>query len=495
MENKAAAAPAEPAGATKFQVWVYAFYGVMQSWGFRVPFMYGQMFMTQYLGIPIATVTLVLTVAKAIDFCFSVVAGGIVQSANLKKGKFLPWMKALRWVVAAGAILQVAPVAKLPVIARVICVALGYCMMNCSMNFMATCQYGVMPLIAGHNMDDRIKMTTRQSQVNSASSVILAFGTLPLITFVGKLVGDAAMGYTLVTVFCTLFLIAGVSLLSKAVGPLDKPRDPSIPVQKVKVKDMVTAIFTNDQMVLYMLYQIVNQTGTYVVSGMAMYYWSIVMNKMGMYSVVSGISTCAGFVFAMFIPKIGKKLGKRKAILVNFCIMTLSKVIMATLALKSIWFMAAATMLASAGMYLTMAFGVNYYLDIGEYGYYKTGKDFRTLSMSMQNIPMKISMTVGAAIGGIILGKLNFDKWNGLYTPAYAASSTGGVGDFSYMATPEFAEFTSKFIKIYAWVPAAFAAVAICLFIFGYKISDEDAKFYAAENAKRKAAEMAAQQK
>ena len=408
---------------SNFQVWVYASYGVFQNWGFWVPFVYGQMYMTQFLGLPIATVTAVLTVAKAIDFCFSVIAGGIIQSANLKKGKFLPWMKALRWVIAAGAIMQGAPVSNLPMIARVACVGLGYCMMNCSMNFMSTCQYGVMPLIAGHNMDDRIKMTTRQSQVNSASSIILAFGTLPLINFVGRLVGDAAMGYTLVTVFCTIFLIAGVSLLSKAVGPLDKPRDPNVPVQKVKVKDMVTAIFTNDQMILYMLYQIVNQTGTYVVSGMAMYYWSIVMNKFVMQALVSGISTCAGFVFAMFIPKIGKKLGKKKSIIVNFVILMISKLIMSMFALKSIWFMAAATMLASAGMYLTMAFGVNYYLDIGEYGYYKTGRDFRTLAMSMSNIPMKMSTAIGGAIGGILLGKLGFDKFQALHSAASAAVS------------------------------------------------------------------------
>ena len=35
-------------------------------------------------------------------------------TANLKKGKFLPWMKTLRFVIAAGAIMQVAPVAGLP---------------------------------------------------------------------------------------------------------------------------------------------------------------------------------------------------------------------------------------------------------------------------------------------------------------------------------------------------------------------------------------------
>ena len=475
---------------SNFQVWVYASYGVFQNWGFWVPYLYGQMYMTQYLGVPIATATAILTAAKAVDFCFSLIAGGIIQSANLKKGKFLPWMKTLRFVIAIGAMLQVAPIANLPMAAKAACVGLGYCMMHGSMNFMATAQRGLMPYLCGSNMDDRIKLTTRQSQVNAASSVILAFGTLPLVTFVGKLVGDASKGYTYVSMALAPMVIIGVALLNKGVGHLDKPRDPNLPPPpKVTVKDMLTAIFTNDQMMLYMGYQIINGCGTYIVSGMTMYYWSIVMNKLGIYSVVSGISTCAGFVFALFIPKIGKKLGKKKAVLVNFFIMLTSKVIMATLALKSIWFMAAATMLASAGMYLTTSFGVNYYLDIGEYGYYKTGRDFRTLAMSMSNIPMKMSTAIGGAIGGILLGKLGFDKFQALHS---AASAAGEAADWSYRQSPEFIEFCSKFIRLYAFIPAAVSAVAICIFFFGYKITDEDAKFYAAENSKRAAAARAA---
>jgi len=473
---------------SSFQLNVYAFYGVFQNWGFWVPFLYGQMYMTNFLGIPIALTATILSVAKLIDFFFSLVAGGIVQSANLKKGKFLPWMRTLRFVIAAGAILQMAPIGGMPTAVKAVVVALGYCCMHCSMNFMATCQFGVMPLIAGSNMEDRIKMTTRQAQVNSASSIILSFGTVPLITLVGNLVGDPGMGYTIVTACATLFLIIGVELLTKAVGPLDKPRDPNMPAPpKVKIKDMVSAIFTNDQMVIYMLYQVVNQTGTYIVSGMAMYYWQVVMNSWGFYALSSGITTCLGFVFAMFIPAIGKKLGKKKSIIVNTCVLVISKFIMATMGLKSIWWMTAATALQSAGMYLTMAFGVNYYLDIGEYGYYKTGKDFRTLSMSMQNIPMKISMAIGGAIGGYVLAWMGFDKWNALYT---AATGLNGTQDFSYMADAAFQSFQKTYITIYAFVPAVFAVIAVCIFMFGYKITDEDARFYAQENAKRKAAEL-----
>ena len=147
---------------SSFQLNVYAFYGVFQNWGFWVPFLYGQMYMTNFLGIPIALTATILSVAKLIDFFFSLVAGGIVQSANLKKGKFLPWMRTLRFVIAAGAILQMAPIGGMPTAVKAVVVALGYCCMYCSMNFMATCQFGVMPLIAGSNMEDRIKRAKEQ---------------------------------------------------------------------------------------------------------------------------------------------------------------------------------------------------------------------------------------------------------------------------------------------------------------------------------------------
>jgi len=472
----------------KFRITVYSFYGTMQSWGFWIPFTYGQMFLMDYMGLKAAEVASIFLVAKSIDFFVSLTAGGIVQSANLKDGKFLPWMRKLRWVIAIGAMLQVLPIPNAPFFVKALCAGVGYCCMHCSMNFMSTCLSGVMQLIAGANMDNRFKMTSRAAQVSSASSIILSFGTVPLITLVGNLVGDPGMGYTIVTACATLFLIIGVELLTKAVGPLDKPRDPNMPAPpKVKIKDMVSAIFTNDQMVIYMLYQVVNQTGTYIVSGMAMYYWQVVMNSWGFYALSSGITTCLGFVFAMFIPAIGKKLGKKKSIIVNTCVLVISKFIMATMGLKSIWWMTAATALQSAGMYLTMAFGVNYYLDIGEYGYYKTGKDFRTLSMSMQNIPMKISMAIGGAIGGYVLAWMGFDKWNALYT---AATGLNGTQDFSYMADAAFQSFQKTYITIYAFVPAVFAVIAVCIFMFGYKITDEDARFYAQENAKRKAAEL-----
>ncbi|MBR6800763.1 MAG: MFS transporter [Eubacteriaceae bacterium] len=466
----------------KFRINVYSFYATMQSWGFWVPFTYGQMFLMDYMGLKAAEVASIFLVAKTIDFFVSLTAGGIVQSANLKDGKFLPWMRKLRWVISIGAMLQVLPIPNAPFFVKALCAGVGYCCMHCSMNFMQTCLSGVMQLIAGANMDNRFKMTARSSQVSSASSIILSFGTIPLVTAVGNAFNNPALGYTIVSAVCTIFLIGGVELLTMAAADLDLPRDPSMPAPpRIKIKDMVTAIFTNDQMVVYMVYQIVNQIGTYIVQGMMMYYWRLIMDQFMMYSVVSGTTTCINFVFAMFIPKFAKKLGRKKSILIAFASSALSRVVMLLFATKSIWWMFVANLIMQAGMRFTMAFGFNYYLDIGEYGYYKTGKDFRTLSMSMQNIPMKIAMAIGGAIGGYVLAWIGFDEWN--------AAALAKTLD---RTSAEWAAFVKTFMNIYTLVPIVFASIAIIIFFVGYKITDEDAKFYAEENQKRKAAEMAA---
>ncbi len=466
----------------KFRITVYSFYGTMQSWGFWVPYMYGQVFLMDYMGLKAAEVASIYLVAKTIDFFVSLVSGGIIQSANLKNGKFLPWMRTLRWVIALGAILQMIPMPNAPFALKAVCVGVGYCCMHCSMNFMSTCSSGIMQLIAGANMDNRFKMTSRANQVSSASSIILSFGTVPAITAVGNLLNNEALGYTVISYICPIILITGVELLTMAAGDLDLPRDPNAPKPpKVTIKDMLTAIFTNDQMVLYMIYQVVNQLGTQIVAGMTLYYWRLIMDRFDVYSLVSGTTTCLNFVFSMFIPKIAKKLGKKGSIIGAFASAAVSRVIMMLFATKSIWWMFAANLIMQAGMRLTMSYGINYYLDIGEYGYYKTGRDFRTLSMSMTNIPMKISMAIGGALGGYILGWIKFDDWNA----AHLAKTLDRT-------SAEWLAFQKLFMNIYTLIPIVLSSIAIVIFFVGYKITDEDAKFYAAENQKKKDAERAA---
>ena len=125
-------------------------------------------------------------------------------------------------------------------------------------------------------------------------------------------------------------------------------------------------------------------------------------------------------------------------------------------------------------MYIFSGFGVNYFLDCGEYGYYKTGKDNRTIAMAMFNIPIKIATMLAGTMSAAALGWISFDT----------VSIGGGA------VTPA---IEKGFMFWFTLFPAICMFVAVALMVFCYKITDKDAAMYAAENAKRDAELRAAQ--
>ena len=118
--------------------------------------------------------------------------------------------------------------------------------------------------------------------------------------------------------------------------------------------------------------------------------------------------------------------------------------------------------IGGGAVYMFTGFGVNYFVDCGEYHLYKTGKDTRMIAIAMYSVPMKIGMMLGGAVATY-----------GLAMIGYHAGIT---------VTPE---FQTDFMILLAVIPAVLVLIGALIMQFGYKITDEDAAMYAAENAKR----------
>lgn len=86
--------------------------------------------------------------------------------------------------------------------------------------------------------------------------------------------------------------------------------------------------------------------------------------------------------------------------------------------------------------------------------------------MAMNNIPIKIGFALGGAIGTFGLALIG-------YQPGMTVTT----------------DFAVKFMWIFGGVPALLNTLASLTMLFGYKITDEDAAFYAKENAARMAAQ------
>jgi len=198
------------------------------------------------------------------------------------------------------------------------------------------------------------------------------------------------------------------------------------------------------------------------------------------YSIGMGLTTCSGFIFSLFVPKIGVKLGKLKSLFIAQYAGWAAHLLRFFLGLKSYYFMTAIGIASSAVMYLQMGFGANYVLDLGEYGYYKTGNDYRAVVSAFSSVPMKLSSVIAGAVGPYFLSVIGFDKFN--------AANMAGTLD---RTSAEFIKFQKTYMAAYCFTPLVGSMLGMIIFKKGYKITDDKAVFYAQENAKR-AAEAAA---
>ena len=461
-------------------VWANALMTVFDSFTIMIPYSYGTMFMTTYLGISMAMMGTIFLVAKVMDFVICATSGAIIESANFKKGKYLPIIEIFRWTVALGAIGQVLPISGLPMGAKFAIIAISYIMMHGSKNFTSTARYGIITVLAGGNYTDRIFISQRSAQISAAFSIIRSFGTVPAITLVGKLVNNEELGYTYVTIFCAVIYIITTYWLAAEIKDKEKPRDPNAPRRIVKLKDMIGALTGNDQLVVYLIWQIIVQLGTQVVTVIRIYYWTLVMGGYKTwYSIGMGIQTCLGFVFSLFVPKIGVKLGKLKSLYICQYATWISYILYYLLGLKSYYFMTLISILNSAVLYLQSGFGANYVLDIGEYGYYKTGKDYRAVVSAFSSVPMKLTSAIAGSVTPWFLSAIQFDKFNEL-------NKQGQLDPKN--PTPEFAKFQKQYMMVYCFVPLVCSVLGFLIFRNFYKITDDKAVFYAKENAAKTAA-------
>ena len=166
-----------------------------------------------------------------------------------------------------------------------------------------------------------------------------------------------------------------------------------------------------------------------------------------------------GFLASMVMPKIGGKLGKKKSFVAGLVIYAAAYA--AAYFAGGNWiFYTVCGAIGGGAVYMFTTFGANYFVDCGEYYLYKTGKDTRMIAITMYSVPMKIGMALGGAIG-------NF----GMAIIGYQAG----------MAIDQI--FTTKFMLLLTLIPAVLIFVGALIMQFGYKITDEDAARYAAENA------------
>ncbi len=461
---------------TNAQVVKYNIYGLTSFMAMMPAFMYYRTFMQVNLHVSAELLAALVLVGTGVDFVLSLVAGPIVEKTNGgKHGKFRYWFKIFPFVMFAGTIVCfIAPADLQSSLIKGLVTILGYILICGAVTFLGNANFGILAAMAGPSLEDRNRISIMGARMMAIATIITSLTILPVKTAITNATGNEQLGYLIVSAFFGLTILIGAKCTLDVSKDYDLPRpagEKSAGAGGPTVGAMFASVVKNKQLLCLILIYTIYNFGFNFAAGFEMYFFMFFKLTPATFTVPMTIHqtcrSCAALLGAIIGPKLGMKLGKKKAIGVGLLLWGLG-LLGAYLCIQSApWYIYTVfSCINSMAMYVFSGFGVNYFLDCGEYGYYTTGEDNRTIAMSMFNIPIKLATMLAGTMSGLALGWINFDS----------VSIGGGA------MTPE---ITRGFMFWFTLFPALCMGLASLLAFVGYRITDAEAAFYAQENAKK----------
>jgi Na+/melibiose symporter-like transporter len=435
-----------------------------------VPIGFLNIFLTEDLKLTAVAVGSILLVARVADFVITFFIGAIIERAKFKSGKYLPWLKYTKWIIYFSQILIFLPF-EIPFAARAVLIVVAYLLVNVTWAFVTTVQYSTLNIVAGSDMDKRNKMLILGVRLMTLATVVTSASNAPVRNLIASIVGPKYQ-YLVVSIIYGLFYVLATMLLTSLVKPYDGPQVADGPARpQVTIKDMVRCVVTNSQLIVNFASTILFFLGLMGPMQIVMYYYIYIQNdpQLLLMTLAMTITTLFSLFTTIVGPMIGLKLGRKKAMVLGQFLTVVSSVIMCLLGGRHIAIFIGLGMFTAFASALYSGFGMGYIVDVGEYGYWKTGIDNRTVTMSLVNVPIKIATFIGGSIG--------------LF----------GLAIIGYQPGMEVTEgFTRNFMLLYGGIPAICNLLACLINGFFYKIDDKEAALYSRENREREAARAAA---
>jgi len=434
-------------------------------------------FYTNVVGMTPAVLATILLIARIIDFIATFLVGGIIENSRFKSGKYLPWLGFTKYLIYAGCILIFLPM-EMNLYLQAFIMIVAYVMAYTLLSFVTTSQYGILSLICGTSLEKRNTLVIAGYRTSTAINVV-AITTVPYVRqFLTNIPAIGARNaYIIMAASYGLLYLICISILANLAKPHDGPQiyENAQAAPKIRVADMIRAIGQNNQLIIYLLSSVVNFIGMMTPMYIAIYYFMYVLGDMDLtkyYPLNSLITMLFGVVASLIGPKVGLKLGRKMARVAGTGTAALAMTLLIFFGHLSIWVYIPIMCLNSVAMSFYSGFAVSYIIDVGQYGYWKTGIDNRTVTNSLVNIPMKISTFIGGSLG------------------LYGLQIIGWTPDIGILPT----DMMRKFMLLFGGIPAACYLIGSLMTLFFYKIGDKEAQLYVTENAKRDAEKAAAGQ-
>lgn len=451
----------------------YAVTGSVVNWAILLTVTQLTFFCTDVVGLSIVQMTVTLTIARIIDMVVAAFCGMVMQRVKLKWGPVRSWLVIFPLIMFFGCMLEASAFLVPSDMAKILMISVGYILAQAATNFNNAVRNSLLGALAS-NQDSRFALSFRTNILNTFLAMFITSYVLTFAVRLGDLVGSLGWGFFIMVLALNLLNVAMQLWLFWASRKVDT--DLLKPVsrkkkEKVSVVKAIGVAFQNKYLLLLLACQFLTFLAIYVSAGLGTYYWMYVIGDVifqGYSNTVGNVAQLIGLL--LIAPVLSKKLGAAGSNKLMYFVLAAQNIIC--------WFLGARTWLVYCVTFaiykligsVSSAWGMNLWVQAGEYGYWKTGVDNRIYIASLQSLPSKITVFISTFIISWALASVG-------YTPGMEITSA----------------FTNKLLLFYFGIPGILYLIEWVLYMC-WRLNDQKMDQIIKENEARRAAEAAAAQ-
>ncbi|HAX72287.1 MAG TPA: MFS transporter [Firmicutes bacterium] len=369
----------------------YGSYFIGQNIIYFLVFQFLMLFYTDVVGISAAAVGTMFLVARLFDAVNDPFMGILVDKANLKGGKFIPWVKLVIFLMPLATFFLFLKVGdggfSSLVYAYITYIIWGiiYTISDVPIFALAT--------VMTKNSDERVQLISYGRIGAGIGSVIISLFVMGMVTRLSW------TGTVVVLSVVALLVMLPLRFLAKERAVYKQK-------EVLSFKRIVQFIAHNKYLLIfYSAIIVASLTNTTSVSTTYFAIYNLGSEK---YISMLTIANMIPMLLVPFVlPPLIKRFGKKKIFISGFTVSIIASILFYIVGYNNIWFVYIMTAIKGLSQLPTFMIGL-FTVDCIEYGTYKTGQRAEGVAFSLQTFTVKLSAAVAGAVSGFVLHGIGY---------------------------------------------------------------------------------------
>lgn len=387
---------------------------------------YLSIYLTNALGINPLFLLILAPLARIWDGVNDPMMGMIVDKTRTKMGKYRPWIligSFLNGIVLC--FLFNNPGFESGSVGLCVYVAVFYVLWGMTNTLADIPFWSMVPSLANEEKDRNLVSTVARAFSGIGQGIIMIF-TVKAVAALGQSQSDelsSMSSESLLSGFGRWSVITAIALVFFAFISVASTKEQRVIAnpEKFSFKNAISVIRQNDQLLVFMLFAMISNSGYYMTSGISSYYFDSVVGDLQQQSTFNLFGTVGSVLSLLVVPVCSKFMTNRTTYKLSLSLVAGGYIGMAIVGYGfggNVYALGAFYAITSLGIGSMFVNQTVMLADIVDYGEYKLGRRNQSLTFSMKGFLQKMAYTLQSIIMYASFSITRFDGSASVQTPA-----------------------------------------------------------------------------